>query len=246
MRQKARRIVRAVADVLVALGVVVSFYAVYEYYGVPAELDRHQSSLSDDLDSSWEAETEESETGERGAEARERGGRAPDVDSSGVPVPELGDAFARMWAPDIRTEPWTLVEGTELEDIRYAPGRWMGGARPGEQGNFTLAGHNVPEIFQHIRELEPGDKVVIETREHFYVYEVTEHVIVDERQVEILAPVPERPGVEPGPDDYWMTLFTCNPLWDNYERYVVYSQLDTTIERDAEGELPGAAVDPEA
>ena len=223
----ARRTVRGLGELLVTFGVIVLLYAVYEVYGVSGEINHAQQDLSSDLDILWESP----ETGEE------------EVD--GAPVPELGDAFARMWAPDIRAESWILVEGTDLDDIQYAPGRYLDGAYPGEQGNFTLAGHNVPAIFQKIRDLEPGDKVVIETKEYFYVYEVREHVVVDETQIDITAPVPQQPGVEPGEDDYWLTLFTCHPLWDNYERYVVYSQLVETIERDPDGDLPEAATDPE-
>ena len=221
-----RTTVRGLGEALVTLGVVVLLYAGYEVFGVSQEINSEQETLSSDLDTIWAEEGEGEEEGEA--------------------VPELGDAFARMWAPDIRAESWTLVEGTEPADIEYAPGRYLDGAYPGEQGNFTLAGHNVPAIFQRIRELEPGDKVVIETKENFYVYEVQEHEVVNETQVDITAPVPREPGAEPGEEDFWLTLFTCHPLWDNYERYVVYSQLVETIPRDPEGDLPEAAVDPEA
>jgi sortase A len=220
-----RTTVRGLGEVLISLGVVVLLYAVYEVYGVSEEINNEQETLSSDLDTIWAEEPEGEEEGEA--------------------VPELGDAFARMWAPDIRAESWTLVEGTEPSDIEYAPGRYLDGAYPGEQGNFTLAGHNVPAIFQKIRDLQPGDKVVIETKENFYVYEVQEHEVVNETQVDITGPVPNDPGAVPGEEDFWLTLFTCHPLWDNYERYVVYSQLVETIPRDPEGDLPPAAVDPE-
>lgn len=222
-----RTTVRGLGEALITLGAVVLLYAGYEVFGVSEEINHEQQDLSTNLDTIWDGEAEEE-----------------GVD--GAPVPELGDAFARMWAPDIRPESWTLVEGTEPADIEYAPGRFLDGAYPGEQGNFTLAGHNVPAIFSEIRSLEPGDKVVIETKENFYIYEVQEHTVVDETQVDITAPVPGEPGVEPGDEDYWLTLFTCHPRWDNYERYVVYSQLVETVPRDPEGDLPDAAIDPEA
>ncbi|THV27065.1 class E sortase [Glycomyces paridis] len=221
-----RGTVRGLGEALITLGAVVLLYAGYEVFGVSAEINNEQQTLSTDLDSIWDGEVE---------------GETVD----GAPIPELGDAFARMWAPDIRAEAWTLVEGTEPSDIEYAPGRFLDGAYPGEQGNFTLAGHNVPAIFSEIRSLEAGDKVVIETKEFFYVYEVQEHEVVNETEVTITEPVPHQPGVEPGDEDYWLTLFTCHPRWDNYERYVVYSQLVDTIERDPEGDLPPAAIDPE-
>ncbi|WP_157930513.1 class E sortase [Glycomyces xiaoerkulensis] len=224
-----RKGVRGAGEILISLGVIVLLYAAYEIFGVSAEINAAQDDLSGGLDVVWDQTEAESEEG---------------VD--GAPVPELGDAFARMWAPDIRAESWTLVEGTDLSDIEYAPGRYLDGAYPGEQGNFTLAGHNVPAIFQKIRDLEVGDKVVIETKESFYVYEVQEHVVVDETAVDITAPVPRNPGTPPGEDDYWLTLFTCHPLWDNFERYVVFGTLTDTHERDPQGDLPDEAIDPEA
>ncbi|MEU6860826.1 class E sortase [Glycomyces sp. NPDC046736] len=220
-----RGTVRGLGEALVTLGAVVLLYAAYEIFGVSQEINAEQDTLSADLDTIWNTQETEDE---------------------GAAIPELGDAFARMWAPDIRAESWTLVEGTKPADIEYAPGRFLDGAYPGEQGNFTLAGHNVPAIFQKIRDLEPGDKVVIETKDYFYVYEVQSHEVVDETQVDVTAPVPRNPGTPPGDDDFWLTLFTCHPLWDNYERYVVYSLLVDTIERDPEGDLPEAAVDAEA
>ncbi|THV41604.1 class E sortase [Glycomyces buryatensis] len=223
----ARGTIRGIGEILISFGAIVLLYAAYEVFGVTTQINNEQQTLSTDLDSNWDSEAE---------------GETID----GAPVPELGDVFARMWAPDIRPESWTLVEGTEPTDIEYAPGRFEEGAYPGEQGNFTLAGHNVPAIFTNIRDLRAGDKVVIETKEYFYVYEVREDEVVNETEVDITAPVPGEPETEPGDDDYWLTLFTCHPRWDNYERYVVYSQLIETYERDPEGDLPDEAVDPEA
>ncbi|WP_025273351.1 class E sortase [Haloglycomyces albus] len=221
-----RNTVRVAGELLLTFGAIVMLFTAYEIWGVSAEINAEQDELSQTLDDIW-AETEQ-------------------TDEEGNPVPELGDAFARMWAPKIREQSWTLVEGTEMSDIAYAPGRYLDGAYPGEQGNFTLAGHNNPAIFQKIRDLEPGDNVVIETKDTFYIYEVQRHEIVDETQVDVTAPVPRQPGATPGDDDYWLTLFTCHPLWDNYERYVVYSQLKDSYARDSEGDLPDEAVEVDA
>jgi sortase A len=238
-----RATVRTAGELLVTAGVILMLYVVYELYGVTGQINAEQEILSEGLDERWDAEIGDLvPSPPPDAEEPEE----PEAVTEGEPAPPLGEAFARMWAPDIRPEPWVLVEGTEPADIESAPGRWLGGALPGEQGNFTLAGHNVPAIFQHIRALEPGDKVVIETRDRFYVYEVQEHVIVHKTEVEILLPVPREPGADPGDDDYWLTLFTCNPLWDNYERYVVFANLTETYTRLPDGALPEAATDADA
>ena len=215
-------------------GVIVLLFAAYEIWGVSAQINSAQDDMATDLDDMWSSDV-------------------PDEEDAldGAPVPEMGDAFARMWAPDIREEPWVLVEGTDLGDIEWAPGRWEEGAYPGEQGNMTLAGHNVPAIFQRIRELAEGDKVVLETRDNFYVYEVQFDHVVDDTEMEILSPVPPTPdgshggpGVEPTDDDYWLTLFTCHPLWDNTERYVVTAKMTDTLERGEE--MPDEAIEPNA
>jgi sortase (surface protein transpeptidase) len=41
--------------------------------------------------------------------------------------------------------------------------------------------------------------------------------------VEVVAPVPGQPGVEPS--EAMLTLTTCNPKWDNYQRLVVHATL---------------------
>ncbi|MFC4337154.1 class E sortase [Salininema proteolyticum] len=217
-----RKVVRGAGELLLTFGVIVMLFTAYEFWGVSAKVEGEQEDMAADLENIWQQQEEEGE----------------DAD----PVPELGDAFARMWAPRIRPEPWVLVEGTDLADIEYAPGRYLDGAMPGQQGNFTLAGHNIPAIFQKIRDLESGDNVVIETKDKFYVYTVEKHEIVEDTQLDVTAPVPRAAGAEPGDDDYWLTLFTCHPLWDNYERYVVYSNLTATYDRNPEGELPEEAL----
>ncbi|QSB05402.1 sortase domain-containing protein [Natronoglycomyces albus] len=225
-----RKVVRGAGEILVTFGVIVMLFAAYEIWGVSAQINSARDEASATLDDLWAEPIPEEEDG-------------------AALVPEMGDAFARMWAPDIRSEPWVLVEGTDLADIEWAPGRWRDGAYPGEQGNMTLAGHNVPAIFQRIRDLQPGDKVVVETRDNFFVYEVRFDHVVEDTAMEIVAPVPPRPdgsaggpGVEPGDEDYWLTLFTCDPLWDNTHRYVVTAQLTDTLERGEE--MPEAAIQP--
>jgi sortase A len=42
----------------------------------------------------------------------------------------------------------------------------------------------------------------------------------------VVAPVPFHPGDQPV--DQWLTLTTCNPKWDNYQRLVVHAILDHT------------------
>jgi LPXTG-site transpeptidase (sortase) family protein len=91
---------------------------------------------------------------------------------------------------------------------------------PGQAGNFSIAGHRIPAIFWNLDDMRSGDKVVVETRDHWYVYEVTHVVVVKPTAIEVVSPVP--PGESPG---NLITLTTCNPKFDNYQRLIVHGTL---------------------
>ena len=68
-----------------------------------------------------------------------------------------------------------------------------------------------------------GDTGVVESRDTWYICSVTETRVVKPGAVEVVAPVPGEPGAEP--TEAMLTLTTCNPKFDNYERLIVHAQL---------------------
>lgn len=216
--KKASSVVRVCSEMLATIGVLVLAFSAYVIWGNNADINTAQAETEDALISSWDS----------GDETKD-----PTLD----PVP--GNALARLYMPQIRPEPWTIVEGTKLSDIETAPGHYEDNAMPGDIGNFAMAGHNVPAIFRHIDVLESGDEIVVETMTKFYIYEIQKHEIVQPTDVDVVAPVPNEPGVEAGEDDRWLTMTTCHPWWDNYERYVVWGKLVDSVKRG--DELPPEA-----
>ncbi len=87
---------------------------------------------------------------------------------------------------------------------------------PGEVGNFSVAGHRNVATFWALDQLQEGDPIVVETRDTWYVYQVTQEHIVRPTQVEVVAPVPNYPGATP--TKRMLTLTTCHPKMDNYQR----------------------------
>jgi sortase A len=61
------------------------------------------------------------------------------------------------------------------------------------------------------------------------VYAVDRYVIVTPDHVEVIAPVPQHPGVRPTQD--WMTMTTCTPEFSASHRYVVFAKLVKRIPR---------------
>lgn len=116
-----------------------------------------------------------------------------------------------------------------------AAGHYSETAMPGEIGNFSLAGHRRTHgnSFRYINLLEKGDQVIVETKDTWFVYEVTEHEIVDPSQVEVIAPVPGKPGEEP--TERMLTLTTCHSLtvgeWGNDHRWITHSKLIGWMDR---------------
>jgi sortase A len=60
--------------------------------------------------------------------------------------------------------------GTDAEALAGGLGHWHNGIRPGQRGNFVLAGHRVTETepFADFPALRPGDRVVVQTSNAVY------------------------------------------------------------------------------
>ena len=113
--------------------------------------------------------------------------------------------------------PWVLDQG-------FA-GHYPSTQQVGEIGNFGLAAHRrtAGDSFRYIHTLQKGDPVVVETAEAFLVYEVTDYKIVAPNETWVLDPVPGETDVVP--TKRLMTMTTCNPMYGNYERYIVWAEM---------------------
>jgi sortase A len=212
--------IRGCGELLITLGVIVLLLAAYEVWGKSAVIADHQDDLSQQLDELWAAPAAPADDDD------------DDDQAKAAPLgPPSGDAIARLYLPKIGKF-WVVVEGVGLDDIRYAPGHYPNSAMPGQTGNFAVAGHRNPATFWDLDRVLEGDTVVVETRDSWYVYRVTRNHIVSPDAVEVVAPVPGDPGAEP--TEAMLTLTTCNPKFDNYERLIVHAQLVDQLPRSSD------------
>jgi len=137
-----------------------------------------------------------------------------------VRIPRFGAGYARP-----------VLQGTDRDTLIKGMGHYLGTAFPGQLGNFALAGHRTTygRPLWDIDLLQKGDVIVIETKASYVVYAVDGHVIVTPDKVEVIAPVPQRPGVKP--TEAWMTLTACHPKYSARYRYVVFAKLVKIIPR---------------
>jgi sortase A len=216
---RIRTAIRGIGEVMITFGLIVLLFAGYEVFGNSAKVDAEQSTLDDELAQQWSDPTV-----------------APSVGpSKAAPAPPANDLVGRLYIPRLDKQ-WVVVDGVRPQDIRYAPGHYPKTAMPGKKGNFSVAGHRIRKIFWRLDELRPGDVIGVETRTNWYVYKVSSSEIVRPTEVEVVAPVPRKPGVKP--TKAMLTLTTCNPKFNNYQRLIVHAVLSSTTKRDAS--LPDA------
>ncbi|MBB2942541.1 LPXTG-site transpeptidase (sortase) family protein [Actinoplanes lutulentus] len=147
------------------------------------------------------------------------------VTSLDQPAPVQGQPFAVLHVPRWHAE-YTIVEGVSTADLRKGPGHYPGSALPGQIGNMAVAGHRGPAglPFNDIDTLRAGDPIMVETATSMYVYRVQRHVIVPPTRVDVVAPTPEKPGVEP--TVAMLTLTACHPRFSSKQRYILFAVLD--------------------
>lgn len=213
---------------MLTAGFLVLLWAVYEVWVSDWVSARLQSQASEDLREGW------------AEEALDAAVTAPVT----VPVPPEGAAFAFLHFPALGSD-WSraIVEGTDPSDLDRGPGHYVGTAMPGQSGNFALAGHRVGRgsSFLEIDELRPGDAVVVETTEHWFVYRVLGdpatgdytasptgipgQQIVAPTDIEVISPTPNGPAHGAATGAY-LTLTTCHPEFSARQRLVVHAALD--------------------
>jgi sortase A len=93
-------------------------------------------------------------------------------------------------------------------------------------GNFALAAHRNThgEPFRYINKLVKGDKVVVETGNTYYTYEVTSGLPqTSPSNVSVIEPIPTGSGfTRPG---RYITLTTCTPEFTSTYRLIVWGKM---------------------
>jgi sortase A len=114
---------------------------------------------------------------------------------------EAGEALGRLDIPRLALSVM-VAEGTEPSVLRKAAGHLPGTAFPGASGNVALAGHR-DRHFRPLKDVAPGDEVLLTTPDGTFRYRVEWTRIVDPQAVHVLDPT-EQPT---------LTLVTCYPFY---------------------------------
>ncbi|MGL4174204.1 MAG: class E sortase [Actinomycetota bacterium] len=210
--------IRAIGELLITAGLVLLLFVVWQLWWTTYTSNQAQQETTQELEREW---TE------------------PKPAARPLKTIPMGEAFALIRVPRWgRNYVRPILRGVELDVLKNGIGHYPDTAGPGEVGNFSIAGHRRThgEPFNRVDELRVGDPIVVETRNTWYVYRVTDYKIVNPSAVDVILPVPERP--EATPRERLMTLTTCHPEFSSRQRYIVFTELDETMSRTQDGPVP--------
>ena len=213
-----RWVVGTLGEVLITLGLLLLLFVSWQLWWTDVTANREQAGTIQALERGF---------GHGGGP----GGAATDSAAKLKEVP-FGEAFAIVRIPRFGADyARPVLHGIDRETLKKGVGHYPDTAMPGMVGNFATAGHRTTygKPFTDIDLLKKGDFIVVETKDSYIVYAVDRHVIVTPAQVEVIAPVPQRPGVKP--TQAWMTLTSCHPRYSARQRYVVFAKLVKSIPR---------------
>ena len=211
-----RSTMRGTGELMITFGLVLLLFAAYEMWGNTAIVDAHQDQLTQQLDDVW-----------ANPDPTVSASPVPGATASPAPGPNLANAVARLYIPRLNKQ-WVVVEGVTQADIRYAPGHYPKSAMPGQPGNFSVAGHRNRATFWDLDLMDNGMPIIVETKTSWYIYKVVLKRVVLPTQVEVVAP---KPPVVKSREGKLLTLTTCNPKLDNYQRLIIHADFDREMPR---------------
>lgn len=209
-RRTSRRALLAAGGVLLAAGLGGSAYVAWELFADPLMDPAEAAKGISDLKDAWEAGTPDPFT----------------------PHTVPGTAIALLRIPDFGADfEVPVVYGTTNAALSKGVGWFESTAKPGEIGNFAVAGHRGSRgPFVKLPGLAVGARVEVETREALFVYALDNHpadTVVLNSDTWVLDPVPGQPP-STKPTIARITLITCAELFHAPDRAVAFGHLVET------------------
>ncbi|KUL22879.1 class E sortase [Streptomyces regalis] len=199
---------RAIGEVFITTGVLMLLFVSYQLWWTNvrahAQADKEASSLQDD----WAS-----------------GKRAPGSF-------EPGQGFAILHIPKLDVVV-PIAEGVSNKKVldrgmvgHYGEGKLKTAMPDAKTGNFGLAGHRNThgEPFRYINRLTPGDEIVVETQDKYFVYKMASILpVTSPSNVSVLDPVPRDSGFTKA--GRYITLTTCTPEFTSKYRLIVWGKM---------------------
>ncbi|MFC5655898.1 class E sortase [Streptomyces nogalater] len=199
---------RAVGELFITTGVLMLLFVTYQLWWTNVRAHAQAGSATHRLQDDWAS-----------------GRRSPGVF-------EPGQGFAILHIPKLDVVA-PIAEGISNKRVldkgmvgHYGEAPLKTAMPQDKTGNFGLAAHRNThgEPFRYINRLTPGDAVVVETQDTYFVYEVSSSLpVTSPSNISVLDPVPPGSGfTRPG---RYLTLTTCTPEFTSKYRLIVWGKM---------------------
>jgi len=205
-RSTGRRITTAFGLLLIAAGLGLLGWFLWQYFGTNIVSKHAQEKITENTLAQWE---------------------------NGIDGDAVGLLRVERFGKDFQVP---IVKGFDDKALAKGVGMYKKGAMPGQIGNFAIAGHRVThgEPFRDFLKLRKGDLVEVETRTHIYTYELEndgDKITVDFTTSWPLWKVPDPDWDNTPPTERKITLLTCSELFHTRNRNVVIGHLVETVDK---------------
>ncbi len=199
---------RGLGELFITVGVLMLLFVTYQLWWTNIRAQQQADGAAHDLQEEW-------------AKGKGRPGAF-----------EPGQGFALLHIPKLDVVV-PVAEGIDKQQVldRGMVGHYNEGATKtampdARTGNFAVAGHRNThgEPFRYINRLKPGDPIVVETRDKYYVYKMASILPqTDPGNTSVIGPVPPGSGfTKPG---RYITLTTCTPEFTSKYRMIVWGKM---------------------
>ncbi|UOE43432.1 class E sortase [Agromyces larvae] len=225
-------IVGILGELLLTAGALILLFLGWQLWWNDAIMAGQQSDAASSQVKAW-AEQDRAARGDDAAEAP----AAVDPGEPVVDTTEYGNAepFAVVYIPRFNTPDTydsvrTVAQGYGLDVLNsftLGVGHYPESQMPGEVGNFAIAAHRSAYGggMHEIEQLQLDDAIYVQTKDGWYTYRFRDFEYVTPETVDVLAPVPHHPELQP--TDRLITLTSCNPLYSTDERIIAYGVLES-------------------
>lgn len=203
-------------ELLVTLSALIFLYLIYNAWFSNVTAQAQTAVLAEEIEQTFE-----------------RHDAKPLTVSESTPVVVSGEQVSPiglLYIPRLRDKVWGLpiVDGVGARELSLGVGHYPSTELPGELGNFAIAGHRAThgEPFAYFERLKTGDLVYVRTQQGWFEYQLFEQKKIKESETWVLADSPD--GLEIAEGSALITLTTCDPRWNSYQRWAWWGVLTNT------------------
>nr|WP_229871459.1 class E sortase [Streptomyces longisporoflavus] len=199
---------RGIGELFITVGVLMLLFVTYQLWWTNIRAQQQADGAASDLQEEW-------------AKGKGKPGAF-----------EPGQGFALLHIPRLDVVV-PIAEGIDKSKVldrgmvgHYNEGRTKTAMPDAKKGNFAVAGHRNThgEPFRYINRLEPGDPIIVETQDKYFVYKMAS--ILPQTQpsnISVIGPVP--PGSGFTKEGRYITLTTCTPEFTSKYRMIVWGKM---------------------